>query len=269
MYLSSTKVVPADPQAAHAKVCAVNFTKKLKNLMTLVKIIKEELSKDDYDIGQLLCPICKFEYVHYGPVDIKAKDSVFTIPMSCENGHEWELHMNFHKGYTFINYSIRDIDIVEDKSASEMKLKYIDVDFSTDAFDKHKLLCPICSNARVSYKLSEGIYSDSEKSIRIFMSCANKHEWTVYITHNEIAGHSFMNCIINDTTKNEPNTRKRIPENVRHEVWRRDEGKCVKCSSRRNLEFDHIIPVAEGGSNTARNIELLCEEHNRSKGKKV
>ena len=59
--------------------------------------------------------------------------------------------------------------------------------------------------------------------------------------------------------------RQGIPSGVRREVWRRDEGKCKKCGSRKNLEYDHIIPVAEGGSNTARNIELLCQDCNRSK----
>lgn len=56
-----------------------------------------------------------------------------------------------------------------------------------------------------------------------------------------------------------------IPSEVRREVWRRNQGTCVKCGSRENLEFDHIIPVTKGGSNTARNIELLCEVCNRSK----
>ena len=63
--------------------------------------------------------------------------------------------------------------------------------------------------------------------------------------------------------------RERIPESVRLFVWQRDEGKCVNCGSRENLEFDHIIPVAEGGSNTERNIQLLCERCNRGKGKSV
>jgi 5-methylcytosine-specific restriction endonuclease McrA len=60
--------------------------------------------------------------------------------------------------------------------------------------------------------------------------------------------------------------REPIPESVRLFVWQRDGGKCVKCGSRERLEFDHIIPLAAGGSNTERNIQLLCEGCNRSKG---
>jgi hypothetical protein len=63
--------------------------------------------------------------------------------------------------------------------------------------------------------------------------------------------------------------RERIPENVRIAVWRRDEGKCVECGSKQNLEYDHIIPVSKGGSNTARNIQLLCEKCNREKSDKI
>jgi 5-methylcytosine-specific restriction endonuclease McrA len=63
--------------------------------------------------------------------------------------------------------------------------------------------------------------------------------------------------------------REAIPERVRHEVWRRDRGTCVQCGSRARLEFDHIIPVSRGGSNTTRNIELRCEPCNRGKGTRI
>ena len=60
--------------------------------------------------------------------------------------------------------------------------------------------------------------------------------------------------------------REHIPDSVRLFVWQRDQGKCVKCGNAEKLEFDHIIPVTKGGSNTERNVQLLCEQCNRAKG---
>lgn len=63
--------------------------------------------------------------------------------------------------------------------------------------------------------------------------------------------------------------REKIPQDVMDAVWRRDDGKCVECGSKENLEFDHIIPVSKGGASTYRNIQLLCEECNRRKSNKI
>ena len=71
------------------------------------------------------------------------------------------------------------------------------------------------------------------------------------------------------TTSDNPYSRPRIPESVRIEVWRRDGGKCARCGNREKLEYDHIVPISRGGSNTARNIELLCEKCNRSKSNNI
>jgi hypothetical protein len=59
--------------------------------------------------------------------------------------------------------------------------------------------------------------------------------------------------------------REGVPTAVRRAVWARDNGRCVQCGSRERLEYDHIIPISKGGSNTERNIELLCEACNRAK----
>jgi HNH endonuclease len=63
--------------------------------------------------------------------------------------------------------------------------------------------------------------------------------------------------------------REPILDEVKMFVWRRDAGQCVQCGSKENLEFDHIIPFSKGGSNTARNLQLLCEHCNRSKSDSI
>lgn len=60
--------------------------------------------------------------------------------------------------------------------------------------------------------------------------------------------------------------RERIPQQVKVAVWQRDLGRCVECGDQKNLEFDHVIPIAMGGSNRERNLQLLCATCNRSKG---
>jgi hypothetical protein len=63
-----------------------------------------------------------------------------------------------------------------------------------------------------------------------------------------------------------PPGRSPIPDDVKMFVWKRDGGRCVRCGSQADLEFDHIIPFAMGGSSTARNLQILCASCNRSKG---
>ncbi len=70
--------------------------------------------------------------------------------------------------------------------------------------------------------------------------------------------------IVESAKKREP-----IPQEIQDIVWNRDGGRCVKCGSRENLEFDHIIPFSKGGSNTARNLQLLCEKCNREKSNHI
>ena len=74
--------------------------------------------------------------------------------------------------------------------------------------------------------------------------------------------------IVESLSKSVTRSRK-ISQTVKDRVWNRDQGKCVECGSNEKLEFDHIIPFSKGGSNTYRNIQLLCEACNRSKSNQI
>ncbi len=67
-----------------------------------------------------------------------------------------------------------------------------------------------------------------------------------------------------------------ILQAVRDEVFVRDGGRCTfvgkngkRCGETRNLEIDHIIPYAKGGSNSPENLRLLCFKHNRLAAERV
>ena len=61
-----------------------------------------------------------------------------------------------------------------------------------------------------------------------------------------------------------------ISNSVKREVRTRDGNQCAfvsdsgeQCIERRSLEYDHVLEVARGGTNTADNIRLLCRTHNQ------
>ncbi|CAN5267866.1 hypothetical protein BH23GEM2_BH23GEM2_14840 [soil metagenome] len=63
--------------------------------------------------------------------------------------------------------------------------------------------------------------------------------------------------------------RELIPTAVKLTVYERDKGVCCHCSAATDLQFDHIIPVAKGGSNSESNIQILCGRCNREKSANI
>ena len=57
---------------------------------------------------------------------------------------------------------------------------------------------------------------------------------------------------------------------VKREVWNRDQGRCTyvsaeghRCDARELLEYDHVEPVARGGTATVNGLRLRCRAHNQ------
>jgi hypothetical protein len=61
-----------------------------------------------------------------------------------------------------------------------------------------------------------------------------------------------------------------IPSEVKKDVWKRDQGKCVLCHQSKNLHFDHDLPFSKGGTSLlVSNVRLLCVKCNLKKSDKI
>lgn len=66
--------------------------------------------------------------------------------------------------------------------------------------------------------------------------------------------------------------RTQLTKSQRFEIFKRDMFTCQYCGKSAPeviLEVDHVIPIAEGGTNDAFNLITSCRDCNRGKGKKL
>ena len=68
---------------------------------------------------------------------------------------------------------------------------------------------------------------------------------------------------------NDSPTRKVLTDEVKQFVFIRDGGQCVQCGQKNELQYDHVIPVALGGSSEPENLQILCASCNRKKGSNI
>lgn len=65
-----------------------------------------------------------------------------------------------------------------------------------------------------------------------------------------------------ETLRQKPG-RKALPRSAQRFVWQRDRGQCSQCGSVHALEFDHIVPKANGGTDDPINLRVLCRSCNQ------
>lgn len=59
-----------------------------------------------------------------------------------------------------------------------------------------------------------------------------------------------------------------IPKSVRDYVLQRNNYQCQSCGKQTTtaqLNIDHIIPLAKGGTNDISNLQVLCSRYNQKK----
>lgn len=49
-----------------------------------------------------------------------------------------------------------------------------------------------------------------------------------------------------------------VSDDVKKEVWARDQGKCVLCQSTKDLGYQHKVHPKDGGKSVASNLEVRC-----------
>ena len=108
----------------------------------------------------------------------------------------------------------------------------------------------------VESRYKPGIYSE-KKYYKVSKSKRNYHLKKI----SQAKAHILSKKLTRKLTKKNKNSRK-IPPDVRLEVWNRDQGKCNNCGTQESLQYDHIIPFSWGGSNSVENLQILCKRCN-------
>ena len=117
--------------------------------------------------------------------------------------------------------------------------------------------------AKYGKKISESPYKKNWGSV--FIAC----ELLAKYHNGKISREDLLN------PNSEKNVRKTITLSIRWKILKKDNYTCVKCgqSPARNndieLEIDHILPVAKGGTNDIENLQTLCSNCNQGKKDKM
>lgn len=135
-----------------------------------------------------------------------------------------------------------------------------------DAIEKYKKGTANVESVKVYEKILTGVWS--LKGFFDLIDYQVKHDGTrnVYIFSLKLSNEQDV-----ETNKYIDLAHTRlISSEIKKEVWKRDNGKCVICESTKNLHFDHDLPFSKGGTSlTAKNIRLLCAKCNLSKSDKI
>lgn len=102
------------------------------------------------------------------------------------------------------------------------------------------------------------------EGVRYTIDALNERDPCLALDYN-VQGCNIL-CLTKKKRRN--NNRKRLSKSIRHEVFKRNNYKCVECGATKEdirLHIDHILPVSQGGSDELDNLQTLCETCNLGK----
>lgn len=104
----------------------------------------------------------------------------------------------------------------------------------------------------------------------IQMAIRGKPEQTIRLNESSPLAYRILDAAIGlalqtKSAKVDGAPSRHIPREVRQRIWGRYGGRCAECEATDYLEYDHVIPVAKGGSNSDNNVQLLCRRCNLKK----
>ena len=148
--------------------------------------------------------------------------------------------------------SKREAEIILNEHHQPARIKKIKIEIDDTTYQNFE-----------KYRKDNGNFSDEEIIQQLFQLMDLKKT----NTDKEKTNGSKIKTIKTTSVKNS----RYIPTSVKLTIKNRAENCCEyisplnhsRCIEKRNLEFDHIQPFAKGGTNSIKNIRLLCKTHNQ------
>lgn len=142
------------------------------------------------------------------------------------------------------------------------------VDSEDSGFKNYK-----CTYFPSSYELTMNL---NDKPLKLFeqafIICADGNiEYNFEVLSKEV--HSNFDRRLRELAPKDKTIKKRRPldSRLRHECFKRDNYRCKECGAtnkEKMLHADHIVPVAQGGTDELSNLQTLCDNCNSAKSDK-
>lgn len=176
------------------------------------------------------------------------------------------------KDYDLVNLHDRRINsIVEqlgDRYTAKKEITYVrSVDLSAMRLHRGLDMVKFSQVSKIPYK--DILYYEKTRGSHVPKEISDIYKKVLNISNKEFR--NIIKCLAGERKTMFEEERRNIPDSVRQYVWKRDGGKCKKCSQKKYLHFHHIERYSDGGKHEAKNIRLLCvschaEEHLGEKG---